>query len=304
MRKVFIAIGLLLGLGLVWFLFIKKYDYQFQMETKYGPAIVFHEVSKLTKLSESNNQKISLTKKAPFKNITQLLENGNSDIEMFWEFEKKNDSVTDVTINVLSNKDQLSNRLQIINPFRTSNYIQTLKKELLAFNRHLKEGQEGFKIRTDSAIVMSPNLDCICHSSSNIPVDEKALQMVRTIPYLENYVKNFELKLTGFPFVKITAWDRDRDIIDFDFCFPVNLAQNIKPVPGVEFKQVKSFSALKAEFNGNYRLTDLAWYELLYRAEEEGLETNALPLEVFHNNPQDGGDPLEWQADIYLPILK
>ena len=128
--------------------------------------------------------------------------------------------------------------------------------------------------------------------------------MLQTIGYLENYVLSRDINLTGPPFVKVTRWDRDKQVIDFDFCFPVNLAQDIKPTTEVNFKEMKSFPALRAIFNGNYRLSHLAWYDLLNKAEEEDLKTNSLPLEIFFNNPKVESNSADWKAEIYLPIVE
>lgn len=304
MKKLFLGLLFLVCAGLVWFLFIKEYDYQFHLQAKYEPGVVYREVQKWDKFDPDDpNKNIQIISKTPFENLTQEVKNNSSEVELFWEFDKTNDSVTDVTINVKSKGKRLNNRFSIINPFQKSVYIDSLEIKLMGFNKRLHNQQKAYRVNIQKDLVKSPDLDCICHSSVNIPVENKALEMIKTIPFLEDYVLERDIKLTGKPFVKITKWDRNKNLIDFDFCFPVNLAQDIRPAPGVDFRQVKSFSALKATFNGNYRLSDLAWYGLLSKAKERDLKTNALPLEVFYNNPKIDNDPLVWKAEIYLPVV-
>ena len=61
---------------------------------------------------------------------------------------------------------------------------------------------------------------------------------------------------------------------------------------------------MKAEFNGNYIFSDRAWYELRDYAEKKGLKVTDKPLEIFFNNPNMGGDELQWKADIYMPLAE
>ncbi|MBZ9729341.1 GyrI-like domain-containing protein [Salegentibacter sp. JZCK2] len=307
MKKIFLLFLTLVLLGLIWFLFIKKYDYQFRMEAKYGPGTVYHEISEWKRLNSGiSEDNIVVTQSEPFKNLTQKVYSySDSPIEFYWEFEKRNDSITEVILNLRSEENSLANRLDIINPFVKSIYLDSLKQHLLAFRHKLKSEQKAYRIQIPDSIVISPAMDCICHTSENIPVKGKAIEMVQTIDILEDYILSRDLKLTGNPFVKIIKWNREENMIDFEFCFPVNLAQDIRPYGKVEFRQVRSSTSLKAVFNGNYRLSHKAWYDLLYEAEEKGLKTNQLPLEIFFNNPNIESNPSPtWKAEIYMPVVE
>ncbi|GGG41722.1 hypothetical protein GCM10011532_26840 [Christiangramia forsetii] len=276
------------------------------MESRYGPGVAFYEISDWRNFSpKSKNKDIIITKSTPFESITQKLMSDNSDVlEMYWEFNRKNDSVTTISLSVGTSINELANRWAIVNPFRTSVYIDSLKQRVLEFKKRLNDVQQTYKVSLDSKITSSPEMNCICHSSSNIPIDSKASEMLGTIGYLENYVLERDLELTGPPFIKITSWNKVENVIAFDFCFPVNLAQDIKPTLEVSFREFKSSSALKAIFNGNYRLSHLAWYDLLDKATESGLNTNSLPLEIFYNNPKVEANSESWKAEIYLPVME
>lgn len=277
------------------------------MDAKYGPGNAYHEILDWKRFNpDFSEDNIAVIQGEPFKNMTQKVNSfGDSQVEFYWEFEKRNDSITEVVLNVRSEENSLVNRLDIINPFVKSNYIDSLKQNLLAFRHRLKNEQKAYRIQIIDSIVISPALDCICHVSENIPVKGKAKEMVETIDILEDYILSRKLKLTGNPFVKIIKWNREENIIDFEFCFPVNLVQDIRPSGEVKFRQFPSSTALKAEFHGNYRLSHKAWYDLLYSADEKNLKTQGLPLEVFFNNPNVESTPSPtWKAVIYLPIAK
>ncbi len=305
MRKLLVFLLCLAVAGLLWFVFIKKYDYEFQMQAKYGPGVVYREISQWKTLDPQKTSEISIRDTLPYRQIVQQIKSSDGkEVEMLWELERENDSTTDVTVKVRSSQNNLYNRLDILNPFKSSEYVDSLKNKLVGFKKRLNEKQDTYKVRVAENIVNSPTLECICHSSKDISLNNKAWEMLQTIEFLENYVKTNDLKLSGSPFIKITKWDREKDLIDFDFCFPVNLVARLKETKNIQFKKIPPSSSLKAVFNGNYRNSHLAWFELLEEARERDLKTSGMPLEIFHDNPQSGTEAITWKADIYLPILE
>lgn len=306
MKKILWGVLFIILAVIVWFLFLKKYDYQFNTTARNTPGAIYSEISEWKKFTAPNTpDDIELVSREPFKKIIQKVRiDSSSYIELNWDLEQVNDSVTALKVLVRSNRNEMNNRWDIINPFERSAYIDTLTEKLTAFHYKLKNQKLAYRIKVDKEIAESPSLECVCSNSTGIAVAGKAAEMVRKIDYLENYVLDRNLKLNGFPFVQITRWDRQHDLIDFNFCFPVKGAGGLKETPEVKIKSVESSPALKAVFNGNYRLSHIAWFELLYQAEERGLTTTGLPLEVFHNNPKTEEEPRGWTAEIYLPLLR
>lgn len=305
MKKILVFLLFLVMAGLLWFVFIKKYDYEFQLQAKYGPGAVYREISQWKSFDPEKTIRISLSDSIPYKQIIQKINSGSSrEVEMLWELEKQNDSITQVNVKVWSLKNNLVNRLDILNPFKSSMYVDSLKQGLLDFKKRLNEKQDTYKIKIVDSTVTSPATECICHSSKNISLNRKAWEMMETIEFLENYVKQNDLELSGSPLVKITKWDRQKDLINFDFCFPVNLVARLQETPNIQFKKIAPSNSLEAVFNGNYRSSHLAWFDLLEEAEERGYKTSGMPLEIFHDNPQSGTEAITWKAEIYLPVLK
>ena len=68
------------------------------------------------------------------------------------------------------------------------------------------------------------------------------------------------------------------------------------------FKTTKEQKMLKAIFNGNYRISHIGWYYLLDHAERNNLTINPLPTEIFLNDPHEGGNSIEWNAHILVPL--
>ena len=97
-----------------------------------------------------------------------------------------------------------------------------------------------------------------------------------TISLLENYILTNKLNIKGYPFLKVIKWNREEDVIDFDFCFPIDHIQGLKETANLRLKEYPSQESLKMIFNGNYRLSHIAWYDILNLAEEKSYKTNRL----------------------------
>jgi len=110
------------------------------------------------------------------------------------------------------------------------------------------------------------------------------------------------LELQGDPFLQVTHWDQQTDSIAFDFCFPIRANDSLPVSEVVKFKEVQAFTGIKTIFNGNYSISDKSWYWLLRHAENNNIEVDPLPFEVYKNDPHMGGDALQWEAEVYLPI--
>ncbi|WP_405198990.1 GyrI-like domain-containing protein [Christiangramia sp. LLG6405-1] len=303
MIKKFITIllGVLL-LSLVWFLFIKEYDYQFRFQANHSPAMVQQELKNIESYSIFESEPTVLYQKTEgYDALKQTLQFGDQELELLWELENQADTVTGISVNVASGKN-IQNRLTILNPFSESEYIDSLENSFLKFGKKLLKKQASYNVQVVDSIIYSPVLDCICKPAEGIRVENKAMQMVRDITYLEDFQIANKLKLTGYPFVKIQSWNQEAGTIDYDFCFPVNLAQDIRPNTFIEFQQFPATTSLKAIYNGNYRSSDLAWHQLLSEAKNRDLKTSNLPLEIFWNNPKTGGEALSWKAEIFMPV--
>ncbi len=306
MKKVLIVVLALCVAGLCWYLFFKKYDYQFQTTARFGPGVVSYELSEWKTFDANGSSKeIEIVDRSDFNSLTQRIKlDSTNSLEFKWELEKINDSATAITLNVLSQKNKLANRIDIVNPFQESAYIDTIKQQVLSFKRALIDHQNQYKITPEKAIVETPEMECICSTSRNIPLTGKALEMMSTISLLENYVLQNKIDLDGFPFLKINKWDRDKDLIDFDFCFPVEDISNLEETSKISLKKYPSKKALKLIFNGNYRLSHVSWFDLIYMAQDRGIEIEEAPLEIYHDNPKIDSDHLKWIAEIYLPVAE
>ena len=126
--------------------------------------------------------------------------------------------------------------------------------------------------------------------------------MLSNISVIMNYIKDNEIPLNGDPFLEVTHWDQEHDSIDFNFCFPIHIKDSLPDHPEILFKETAPLHALKAVYHGNYKISDNAWYYLLDYAERKHLKIEDTPIEIYLNDPHEGGNSLEWEAHILLPL--
>lgn len=304
MKKLTVVVLSLVVIGLSWFLFIKEFDHQFRFKTKYGPGAVYHEILEIDKFSADDpNSNVQTLEKEPFNNVVQKvdLQNGNHLI-LDWNFDFVNDSVTQVTVNTLDKKNSLQNRLEILNPFARSEKIAILKTNLNAINTKINAHQNYYNI-TLKDTASNPAFNCACITSSTT-TEKKAIAMMGTIDKLEEFIENYDIKLEGYPMLKVTSWNLKTNEITFDFCFPITTKKGLTAVEPIRLKRIESKPSLEAVFNGNYRLSHLTWLDLLEKANRENIKVENLPLEIFYSNPRMGGEAIEWKAVVFMPLKK
>ncbi|MBT8286883.1 MAG: AraC family transcriptional regulator, partial [Flavobacteriaceae bacterium] len=187
-------------------------------------------------------------------------------------------------------------------PFQNNDFV----KRSIKFSKSLMVGLDFHKKEYKTLVLeeepkMIPSQYC-AYISLKSRIYEKGNTMISNIGLIMNYIKANEIPLTGDPFLQVTSWNKADEIIEYDFCFPIKKLDSMPPSQAIKFKNTQEFKALKAIFNGNYRLSDRAWYELADYAGREGIKVLMHPYEVYRNDPHSGGNELEWVAEVYLPI--
>jgi len=130
----------------------------------------------------------------------------------------------------------------------------------------------------------------------------KSRDMLASIGLVMFHLRNNNVDLAGDPFLQIKEWNKQTGAIKFDFCFPIIKNDSISETNDVKFKETLPQKALKAIFHGNYKISDSGWYYLIDYAERHHLEIDQLPTEIFLNDPHEGGNSLEWEAHILVPL--
>ena len=294
MRKYITILGIVIVGGLIWYLFIKSYDYKvtFKSRTNAGAINQTIKIWNVT-LEESNIEVI--------KGITSLrqeLKFGDSTHIYEWELSALNDSITKIEVFARDANHSFLNKLKI--PFSDTDFEKRTRNTLLDFNDKLSQHLKKIRITLAGKEVFGPTY--CAYVSVNTDQIGKAQGMMNNFPLLSNFLVNNKVKLNGLPFIEVTSWDMETDSLQYNFCYPIIQSDSLPQHPLLKYKKVAAKPALKAIYNGNYITSDRAWYALLDYARKTDEEVTELPIEVFHNNPNMGGDELLWKAEVYLPL--
>lgn len=286
---------LFLIIAALWYFVWKDYDFSIEFTTKASPALSW------SKLTSWDFQKINLLeqkKKRVFEELFQEVKLDSTTISLTWNILKGKDSITKIKLGARNPESAFSHRVKLL--LGNDHLRKQIKQEASLIKKSLDADAEATEVRLQGE-GFSPEAFCACISNQS-KTKEKALEMMATIDHLSSFVVQHDLETKGRPRVEITKWDLQNDEITFNFCFPVKKTTPLPEHPFIFFKTMPAIHSLKAVFNGDYRYSHYAWYELLNDARKNGKEVLYTPLEVFHNNPTLGGNPKDWKTDIYLPL--
>lgn len=293
-------IALALVMLLSWHFIIKPYNYRISFITKDPSGLVYSNLLawKAAKGLEDSSE-VSITHRDYNTNyLEQQLRLKDSLFEYRWKLEPQTDSTTRVTAYITDlNNSWIQNLYTPVykNDFvkRSLRTVEELGSEWVDYRKRYRVGQ-----------ITEANVDSrfCAYVSVETTSAQKARTMMTNIADVMGYINSNELELNGDPFLQVTAWDRVTDSISFNFCFPIKPSDSLPASSVVKFKEVAGFKGIKTIFNGNYSISDKSWYWLIRHAENKNIKVKQLPFEVYKNDPHMGGDPLKWEAEIYLPL--
>ncbi|MEW7290162.1 hypothetical protein [Aquimarina sp. 2304DJ70-9] len=296
MKKIVVVI-LVMILGLtIWYLLIKKYDYEITFKANFAPQGVYHQVKKIgSGLHNAKKDHIINT-----SNLTQEVSINNEKVILDWHFKRIQDTITKIRVGILSKEHSIRNRLQVL--VGSSAMVQLVKEDLINFRKKLKGYTNTFKVIVEGETDI-PAMETLS-VSSKITRKRKAEEMMTHNSYLYPKLVERNVRKSGFPYVKIKNWNQEEDVIDLDFGFPIVYNDSLPVDSKINHTKIASKKALKATYYGNYRTSDEAWFVLLEHATANNISVEIKPLEIFYNDPMHGGNELEWKAEVFLPIIE
>lgn len=242
---------------------------------------------------------ISVIAMKPFDLLTQEVRLGDTTYHLDWKFQRKNMGQVEVEVGIVDTQHSLSHRWQIL--WRDSQ----LEEEFVANMKEVGNGLVNYQKTYQTEVIGKDRFQKInyIYTPINTTRVEKANEMIRKNYPLSKYLKENNLALHGYPFVKVNTWDTETDSLHFDFCFPILSTENLVPdvdqqiFPGT----IEAIpDAIKAAFYGNYSNSHEAWFELIDYTNENGMESSSQLVEIFYNNPFDGEPEREWRAEVFV----
>ncbi|MGP1992149.1 AraC family transcriptional regulator [Zobellia laminariae] len=295
LRRILLSGSLVLLTALLWYLFIKSEDYLATLKVKATPGTI-NQTIKLWESTLENSDVIDQNKVDVFEHQITF---SDSVYNYKWAIEKIDDSLSLVQVHIKDIDNSIKNRLFM--PFSNTDFEKRSKETVFKFHKKLQEHLDNFKV---TVMGIDSITDTFC---AYIPIKstqlEKASKMMQNYPILDGFVSNSRIQTNGQPFIEVIEWNREKDSITYNFCYPIKKIDSLPIHKTIRYKERKGGKAFKAIYNGNYITSDRAWYSLLNEAEKRNIKVTGKPVEIFFTNPNMGSNELEWIANIYMPLL-
>ncbi|MBT8272040.1 MAG: hypothetical protein HKO90_00465 [Flavobacteriaceae bacterium] len=299
-RRFFLLTALVLLAVLCWYLFLKGYNYKIRFKTPHAPGTVYSSLYNLQTWNTEDFDSVALANSRPFEELTHHLFINDSSFSINWKIKRLDDSLTQVTALAKDLKNPFIQNLAV--PFQKNAFVNRSIRTTQDQMNGLFVHQKDYKVQlSGNEAVTIPSQFC-AYVTLESKIYEKGNNMISNIGLIMNYIKSNEIPLTGDPFLQVSSWNPREETIVYDFCFPIKKPDLLPETKTINFKHTEEFKGLKAIFNGNYRLTDRAWYELIDHAQSLGVDFEMRPFEIYRNDPHSGGNELEWVAEVYLPV--
>jgi effector-binding domain-containing protein len=298
-KKIIILVSISLSLLIVWYLFIKESDYCITFKAKTATGTIYQGIQEWSTAQQKKNENYKVLEKRNFDFIKLLMKNRNEKMEYTWNMKSINDSMTSVTVGIKDLNHSLYNRLTAI-PFVSTKFKTEQIEKIKSFKLGLEDHIDDFKIRIDGE--KSSQEIYVAYISLKSVQQEKAQTMIEYDPTIVGYLDRNKIKIIGFrPYLEVTDWNQDKEIVSFNYCFPI--PKNTKYIPDndVKFKTIPAIKGIQATYYGNFRTSDRAWFTILDYAKKHDIKLKNSPLEHFLDNPFNGGNELEWKTEIIIP---
>lgn len=286
-------------LFLVWYFLLKQSDYTITFNVKAATGTVFQGVQEWTAAQAINNQENYLiNEKKNYDFISQKITKGDKQLYYYWNIQSINDSITKVEVNIKDENNSWYNRLTV--PFLTTPFKQEQIQKMKDFKIGLEDHLKLFKVKIEGEGTTMPVY--VAYISLQSVMQQKAQTMIANDGIITGYLYKNKIKIIGKPYAEITRWDKDKELVEFNYCFPVSKNATVVADPKIKFKTIPALKGLKATYNGNFRTSDRAWFALLDYAKRNQIDLENKVLENFLANPFNGGNELEWETKIIIPF--
>ncbi len=302
MKKILVSIASVVFLALIGgivFLYTRPGDYQAHFRVKTTPDVAYFSILNWETWNRNYvSAKFDVLSKTPVSNISKKVTLRDTTLIFNWEFNKVNDSITMIRVRVSDPGRKLYNRLTA--PFKNTHFRNGVRENLLDIKTRMEVTLKSFHSEF-TGYRQFDKKSCV-YISLKSTTRGKARAMMSNVVELNQFVRQNNLEPDGNPFLIIHDWNEFKDSIGFDFCFPIVHTLTVPEHPEIKFMTVESMDAIETDFYGNYSITDVTWYNLAEEAKKLGYRSNHKLIEVYLNDPHNGGDELKWKAEIYMGI--
>lgn len=293
------SIVIILSAFLGWYFLIKQSDYIISFKAKTATGTISQGVQEWAfNQNKAGKEVVTILEKKGYENLKLEFSKGNHKVEYNWEINPINDSTSEVSIGIKELGHSFYNRLTA--PFIATPFKKDQINKITDFKNGLEQHLKAFKVKVEGE--GSSKSDFVAYIKLTSIMSEKAQTMIGNDGYITGYLQKNNIKIIGHPYVEVLNWDRDKETLEFNYCFPVPKTAIQTPDTRVKFKTIPAIKGLKATYYGNFRTSDRAWFAIIDYAKRNNIEIENKVLENFLANPFNGGNELEWETKIIIPF--
>ncbi len=300
-KKIIITISILVSGFLIWYLFIKKSDYIVTFKAKTATGVIYQGINEWVKTkAKDSGETYTLLSDQKFDRLSYKISKDSKSIIYDWEMEPINDSLTAVKVGISEPSKSFYNRISV--PFINTEFKSEQRKTIQEIKDDLTEFLSKLKVKTISEGTSEEVF--VAYINIKSVLQEKAQNMIAEDPKVTGYLFRNNIKIIGKPYVEVNSWNLDTEMLDFNYCFPID--KNTKYIEDqfVKFKTISAKKGLKVSYFGNFRTSDRGWFAILDYAKKSNKKLDLRPLENYMANPFNGGDELTWETKIIIPFQK
>jgi len=300
MKRRFIFIILSIGIlsYLSWYFIIKPYDFTIEFTSSHSTGIVYKVLEDSYHWKSLQVSEIKNHTSIPYKKISEEIKSKNLHFKIDWEIFPIDGISSTVKVSLKDLDKPWIQRLVV--PFRKTEMINLTLNYIGKINEVLDELNSQYKVSTVKETVV-PEKFCL-YTTLQTKAITKAEEMMKVNGTLMNYIYQNNLTLDGFPFVEGKKWNNATGDFTFNFCYPIKEVDHKPKDIGILAKTVSSKKGIKTIFNGNYRISDRAWYTLLDHVSITGVKIDTVPIEIYYNDPHSGVKEIEWKTEVIMPL--
>ncbi len=295
MKKVVFGFLIVLLIAFVGYFVIYPYDYVIRFEANTFPGTINQSIKLWNKTVGVPGSPVV---QEDLYHLEQHVQAGDSIHIYNWEITPLTENTSKVTVRIKDRDHSWKNKLLV--PFTEAEVERSGIKHVTDFVNDLNDHIDLFKVQIDGLAELPSTF--YAYVDLKTTQHGKAGGMMDTYMMLSDVLIRSGVTMNGPPMILIDQWNRETDSLEYRFCFPIIRSDQLPQHPNIKYNRIFPKPALKATYNGNYITSDRAWYALLSYAEKNGLEVEETPVEVFFNNPNMGGDALQWKSEVYLPL--
>lgn len=220
-----------------------------------------------------------------------------------WSFHQ-NEADTDISVEV---EIHLNYWKKLFTLFNDQALEEDLNKQTENLNRIIKEKMKVYTINVDGVkTTKDQKYIFTVQALKNDPeiVYKKALEQNKN---LEKFLKDFDLRADGSPFIIYNEIDRNHDNVIISFGIPVKLDKDIlleDSQSGILTGSLSGKRVIKATLKGDYKNIPKLWTAVKTYMIQNHLkqDTELKPYEVFKITELETANPAEWITELFIPI--